>query len=234
MIKSWISKGQLISKRFFEVVDSLQKTNENKSHTCKNEFVRSFFGGNRWPQKPFRNYLTFSTYRVEQQSLGMFKINSFLGCHTLIAFDFDIKTQVNFPIYGLGHSWEWVFTRYLSSFQLCRESTKIELYALLSFASILGKKREPRTSHCFYLDLNGQKTRGNFWCIPGILGTYTILKWKEFLKSPSQFWDNPIHPLSQAHGRSQWHSMNKFYSWLFFTTSNEIIWLQKISIFMHG
>ena len=37
--------------------------------------------------------------------------------------------------------------------------------------------------HCLDLDLNGQKTRRNFWCIPGILGHYTIPKWKEFLKS---------------------------------------------------
>ena len=41
------SKGQLISKRFFEVVDFLRKMNKNKSHTSKNEFFRSFFGGNR-------------------------------------------------------------------------------------------------------------------------------------------------------------------------------------------
>ena len=40
-------KGQLISKWFFEVVDFLQKTNENNSHSSKNEFIRSFFGGNR-------------------------------------------------------------------------------------------------------------------------------------------------------------------------------------------
>ena len=40
-------KGQLISKWFFEVVDFLQKTNENTSHSSKNEFIRSFFGGNR-------------------------------------------------------------------------------------------------------------------------------------------------------------------------------------------
>ena len=42
-----LGKGHLISKWFFEVVDFLQKTNENTSHTSKNEFIRSFFGGNR-------------------------------------------------------------------------------------------------------------------------------------------------------------------------------------------
>ena len=40
-------KGQLISKWFFGVVDFLQKTNKNKSHTMKNEFIHSFFGENR-------------------------------------------------------------------------------------------------------------------------------------------------------------------------------------------
>ena len=50
-----LDKGQLISKWFFGVVDFLQKTNENKSHSSKVEFIRSFFGGNRWPQKPFWN-----------------------------------------------------------------------------------------------------------------------------------------------------------------------------------
>ena len=38
------SKGQLISKWFFGIIDFLQKTNENTSHTSKNEFIRSFFG----------------------------------------------------------------------------------------------------------------------------------------------------------------------------------------------
>ena len=41
-----IHKGQLISKRFFGVVDFLQKTNKNMSYSSKNEFIRSFFGGN--------------------------------------------------------------------------------------------------------------------------------------------------------------------------------------------
>ena len=40
-------KGQLISKRFLAVVTFLQKTNENMSHTSENEFILSFFGGNR-------------------------------------------------------------------------------------------------------------------------------------------------------------------------------------------
>jgi hypothetical protein len=39
-------KGHLISKWFFEVVDFLKKPNENTSYTSKNEFIRSFFGGN--------------------------------------------------------------------------------------------------------------------------------------------------------------------------------------------
>ena len=31
-------------------------------------------------------------------------------------------------------------------------------------------------SHCLDLYLNDQKTRRNFWCVPGILGTYSISK----------------------------------------------------------
>ena len=38
-------------------------------------------------------------------------------------------------------------------------------------------------THCLDLDLNGLLTRRNFWRIPGMLGHYTIPKWKEFLKS---------------------------------------------------
>ena len=38
-----LSKGQLISKRFFEVDDFLQKMNENNLHSSKNEFIHSFF-----------------------------------------------------------------------------------------------------------------------------------------------------------------------------------------------
>ena len=38
-------------------------------------------------------------------------------------------------------------------------------------------------SHCLDLDLNGFLTRRNFWRIPGMLGNYTMPKWKEFLKS---------------------------------------------------
>ena len=38
-------------------------------------------------------------------------------------------------------------------------------------------------AHCLDLVLNGLLTRSNFWCIPGMLGNYTIPKWKEFLKS---------------------------------------------------
>ena len=36
------AKGHLISKWFFRVVDFLQKMNENKSHSSKNELIRSF------------------------------------------------------------------------------------------------------------------------------------------------------------------------------------------------
>ena len=55
----------------FGVFDFLQKTNKNKSTwgiiVCsKVEFFRSFFGGNRRHQKPFRNYLTFREHTQMQ------------------------------------------------------------------------------------------------------------------------------------------------------------------------
>jgi hypothetical protein len=53
-------KGQLISKRLFGVFNFLQRTNENKSHSSKVEFVRSFFGGNVRLRKSFRLCLTFT------------------------------------------------------------------------------------------------------------------------------------------------------------------------------
>ena len=42
---------------------------------------------------------------------------------------------------------------------------------------------QSKGTHCLDLVLNGLFTRHNFWCISGMLGNYTIPKWKEFLKS---------------------------------------------------
>ena len=53
------SKGQLISKCIFGVLNFLQKTNKNKSHSSKIEFIRSFFGENVDLKKSFRFCLTF-------------------------------------------------------------------------------------------------------------------------------------------------------------------------------
>ena len=45
------------------------------------------------------------------------------------------------------------------------------------------KKSKPSEfSHCWDVNLNDQKTSHLYWCIPGMLGTYTIPKKKEFLK----------------------------------------------------
>ena len=57
---SMCTKGQLISKCLFGAFNFLQKTNENKSHSSKIEFVRSFYGGNVSLKKSFRLFLTFS------------------------------------------------------------------------------------------------------------------------------------------------------------------------------
>ena len=55
------SKGQIISKGLFGILEFSQKTNERICHSSKNECVRLFFGRIRGYQKFFRNYLTFNT-----------------------------------------------------------------------------------------------------------------------------------------------------------------------------
>ena len=42
-------------------------------------------------------------------------------------------------------------------------------------------------AHCMYDNLNDQKTSHFYWSIPCMLRTYTIPKWKEFLKSRGHF-----------------------------------------------
>ena len=54
------AKGQLISKCLFGIVNFFQNTNENKSHSSKVEFIRSFFWRNASLKKSFRLCLTFS------------------------------------------------------------------------------------------------------------------------------------------------------------------------------
>ena len=54
------SKGQIISKVLFVVLEFSQKTNERIRRSSKNEFVCSFFVRIRGYQKSFRNYLTFT------------------------------------------------------------------------------------------------------------------------------------------------------------------------------
>ena len=77
-------KGQVISKWFLEVVNFLKKTNENKSLSSKNELIRSFFGGNRWPQKSFRNKLTFIIYEETFNALMYLKVVSCLVVYCLL------------------------------------------------------------------------------------------------------------------------------------------------------
>ena len=56
------TKGQIISKCLFGVFNFFKKTNENSSHTSKNEFIRSFFGRIHGLTICFRNELTFKYY----------------------------------------------------------------------------------------------------------------------------------------------------------------------------
>ena len=55
-----LAKGQIISKCLFGVFNFFQKTNENKSHSSRNEFVCSFFGRIQDTKICFWDYLTFN------------------------------------------------------------------------------------------------------------------------------------------------------------------------------
>ena len=59
-----LTKDQLISKCFLGVIGFLQKTNENKSHSRKNEFVCSFFGRIQDTIICIRDYPTFSDLKI--------------------------------------------------------------------------------------------------------------------------------------------------------------------------
>ena len=97
------TKGQLFSKWFFGIVDFLQKTIENKSHSSKNEFFHSFFGGNRWPQKPFRNELTFN-----------YNANAVGDCSSTTLHDFGFFWQPVDIFYCMNVDKKWTFkTPYL-------------------------------------------------------------------------------------------------------------------------
>ena len=59
-MKQFDPKDHLISKDLFVVFNFLQKTNQNKSHSSRIEFLCSFFGRNVSLIKSFRFCLTFS------------------------------------------------------------------------------------------------------------------------------------------------------------------------------
>ena len=66
------SKGQIISKGLFGVLELSQKTNERIRCSSKNEFICLFFGRIRQYQKSFRNYLTFKLIsKLIQQVSGL-------------------------------------------------------------------------------------------------------------------------------------------------------------------
>ena len=56
-----VTKGQIISKRLFGVLEFSQKTNKRIPCSSKNEFVCSFFGRIWGHQKVLQNYMTYST-----------------------------------------------------------------------------------------------------------------------------------------------------------------------------
>ena len=106
------SKGQIISKHFFSGRGFSQKTNENMSHTSKNEFICSFFGRIlgltiffeiNWPLKksnvhPHQSNITLHTLpwdtltlceknKIFGRNLQLKKSQRFLWNHTECGFD---------------------------------------------------------------------------------------------------------------------------------------------------
>ena len=77
-----VVKGQIISKGLFGVLEFSQKTNERIRRSSKNEFLRSFFERIRGYQKSFRNYLTFSGFKliVKYAFLFLLHVRSFNPC----------------------------------------------------------------------------------------------------------------------------------------------------------
>ena len=49
---------------------------------------------------------------------------------------------------------------------------EILLYSTLCYQIL--RNVLPKLVHCLDLDLNGKKTRRNFWRVPGMLGTYSV------------------------------------------------------------
>ena len=77
-------------------------------------------------------------------------------------------------------------------------------------------------THCLDLVLNGLLTRRNFWRIPGMLESYTIPKWTEFLKLCEPILRKSyLSTFIHAHGRSQRHILDKITKWHFLSTSNK-------------
>ena len=73
-------KGQVISKGFFGVFNFFQKTNENMSHSIKNEFICSFFGRIHSLTICFWNNVTFSTCDVMHMTVKSFHFSNSSIC----------------------------------------------------------------------------------------------------------------------------------------------------------
>ena len=71
-------------------------------------------------------------------------------------------------------------------------------------------------THCLDLVLNGLLTRSNFWRIPGMLGSYTIPKWKEFL--------NPREPILKKSYLSTFIHIDKHMD-----GARDIFWIKSLN-----
>ena len=86
-------------------------------------------------------------------------------------------------------------------------------------------------SHCLDQDLNDHLTRRNFWWVPGMLETYTIPKWKEFLKSREpilrkSFLSTFIHINKHMDGargtlwKKSWWTIVYYIKWIYLVQKN--------------
>ena len=89
-------------------------------------------------------------------------------------------------------------------------------------------------AHCLDLVLNGLLTRRKFWRIPGMLGNYTIPKWKEFLK--------PCEPIQNSEKLPKWHFFTHAWKSNFFggqmplfevLRKCHLVTLSKICLWLH-
>ena len=101
------TKGHLIPKCLFGVFNFLQKTNENKSHSSKIEFLCSFFGGNVGLKESFWFCLTFN--KIGEIHLENYVVKKY-ECPSRIYFNpLFVMAQLWPPNCEILHNWWGLF-----------------------------------------------------------------------------------------------------------------------------